>query len=362
MQRTPIYPIYTAYGARVVEFAGWELPVQFAGIAAEHRAVRNGAGLFDVSHMGEFGVFGREALAFLQHVLVNDCAKLTPGRIIYSPMCYPDGGCVDDLLVYMLAPGEYMLVVNAANTGKDFAWLSANKDGYAVTLTDLSPRYAQLALQGPAAAGILDKLTGGSLPALKYYRFAPHVAVAGYDCLLSRTGYTGEDGFEFYIDPKDAVHLWDAILASGAAVPVGLGARDTLRLEAGMPLYGHELSPSISPIEAGLSRFVALNKPDFVGREALLRQAESGPDRLLAGLVLDERGVPRAGYPVLAGGRRVGTVTSGTISPHTEQPIAMALLERAALESALPISVVIRDKEYPAHRVNLPFYQRISKV
>jgi len=342
----------------VVEFAGWDLPVQFAGIRAEHQAVRTGAGLFDVSHMGEILVTGRDALAFLQHAMVNDCGKLTPGRVIYSPMCYPDGGCVDDLLVYMLAPNEYLLVVNAANTAKDSAWLAANTGGYAVSLADLSARYAQLSLQGPAAARILRELAGDEPVHLKYYWFLPRVKVAGRSCLVSRTGYTGEDGFEFYVDPNDAIALWQAFLASGEATPAGLGARDTLRLEAGMSLYGHELSPAISPIEAGLARFVSFAKPRFIGREALASQAETGSARVSIGLELGVRGVPRAEYPVLSDGRQVGTVTSGTLSPLTGRPIAMALLEAQVANTSAPLAIRIREKDLPARRVTLPFYQR----
>lgn len=358
MKYTPLHPVYAARGARLVDFAGWELPVQFSGIPAEHCAVRTGAGLFDVSHMGEFLVTGRDSRAFLQYVLTNDCAKLTPGRVLYSPMCYPDGGCVDDLLVYMFGAEEYLLVVNAANTEKDLGWLLANCEGYAVEVKDLSPQYAQLALQGPAAPSILEELVEEAFSAPGYYRFVQGTRVAGRPALISRTGYTGEDGFEFYVDPRDAVPLWEAILDTNRAVPAGLGARDTLRLEAGLPLYGHELSPSISPLEAGLDRFVALDKPAFIGRDALRSQAADGPPRMLVGLVLDVRGVPRAGCPVCLSGREIGAVTSGTLSPHSNLPIALALLDRAQAGSDGPLTIVIRDKEYPAHRVPLPFYTR----
>ena len=343
----------------MTEFAGWRLPLQFAGIAAEHRAVRTAAGLFDLSHLGEVRVFGPEARTFLQEVLTNDCEGLMPGQALYSPMCYPDGGCVDDLIVYALAEDEYLLVVNAANTGKDLAWLTANRGGRAVGLEDVSARYAQLALQGPGAAGILASLAedGAVLLGLGRYRFLPEFKIAGRPCLMARTGYTGEDGFELYLSPEGAAAVWEAILAEGTAVPVGLGARDTLRLEAGLPLYGHELSPEISPLEAGLDRFVALKKPSFIGRAALHAQAERGIPRRLIGLVLEERGVPRAGHPVLAGGREVGTVTSGTVSPWTGEAIAMALVEssEAKREGYL---VRIRDRSLPARRVPLPFYRR----
>lgn len=357
-RRTPLYPVYEEYGARVIEYAGWLMPVQFSGINAEHKAVRTGAGVFDVSHMGELKVTGRGALEFLQFLLTNDCARLTPGRVMYSPVCYPGGGCVDDILLYMLAPDDYLLVVNAANTAKDLAWLLGNKQGYEVEITDVSASFAQLALQGPLAAEILRELADGDLLNLGYYRFAAEAIVAGVKCLVSRTGYTGEDGFEFYTAPENAIPLWHALMADGRAVPVGLGARDTLRLEAGMPLYGHEISPEITPIEAGLSRFVAAGKQDFIGCETLRTQLASGPPRRLIGLELDTRGVPRAECPVWLNGRQVGFVTSGTLSPWTGRPLAMALVEAGAAEPESGFAIRIRDKDQAAHRVTLPFYRR----
>lgn len=354
---SPLHALHAARGARMTEFAGWRLPLQFTGIAAEHRAVRTAAGLFDLSHLGEVRVFGPEARAFLQEVLANDCEGLMPGQALYSPMCYPDGGCVDDLIVYALAEDEYLLVVNAINTGKDLAWLTANRGGRAVGIEDLSARYVQLALQGPRAAGILAAIAGEAPLGLGRYHILPAVEIAGRSCLVARTGYTGEDGFELYLAPEGAAAVWEAILAEGTAVPVGLGARDTLRLEAGLPLYGHELSPEITPLEAGLTRFVALEKPSFIGREALRAQAERGTPRRLIGLVLEERGVPRAGHPVLAGGREVGAVTSGTVSPWTGEAIAMALVESGEAEREGYL-VRIRDRSLPARRVPLPFYRR----
>ena len=250
-RHTPLFPVYKAYDARIVDYAGWALPVQFEGIADEHRKVRSGAGLFDVSHMGEILITGAHALSFLQYLLPNDCAKLVPGKILYSPMCYPDGGCVDDLLVYMLDREAYLLVVNAANTAKDLAWILANTAGFHLAVEDLSDTYAQLALQGPQALAVMRGLTDEAGD-LKYYWFRREVKVAGLTCLLSRTGYTGEDGFELYTAPDNAVPLWEAILATGQVVPVGLGARDTLRLEASLPLYGHELSAHHYPRRSGL--------------------------------------------------------------------------------------------------------------
>ncbi|MGQ9778373.1 MAG: glycine cleavage system aminomethyltransferase GcvT [Bacillota bacterium] len=356
-KRSPLHDLHKARGARMIEFAGWELPLQFNGILLEHRAVRSAAGLFDLSHLGKIRVTGPEARDFLQELLTNDCGGLTVGKALYSPMCYPDGGCVDDLIVYALAENDYLLVVNAANTEKDLAWLFAHRKRWKITVEDVSSHYAQLGLQGPYAAEILRSLVGETiLLYLGRYRCLT-AAILGHPCLVARTGYTGEDGFELYLSPEGAAALWEAILAGGKAVPVGLGARDTLRLEAGLPLYGHELSPSISPLEAGLDRFVALEKPSFVGLAALRAQAEEGPRRRLIGLVLAERGVPRAGYPILAEGREVGTVTSGTVSPWSGEPIAMALIAGEAVERE-DYAVQIRDRLVPARRVPLPFYRR----
>jgi len=356
-KHTPLFPVYAAYNARVVDYAGWSLPVQFEGIAAEHRQVRNGAGLFDVSHMGEILIAGSHALPFLQYLLPNDCSKLVPGKIIYSPMCYPDGGCVDDLLVYMLGREVYLLVVNAANTAKDLAWILSNKAGFRVTVDDLSDAYAQLALQGPGALEIINGLTDKAGD-IKYYWFKREVKIAGHDCLLSRTGYTGEDGFELYTAPENAVSLWGAILQTGRAAPVGLGARDTLRLEASLPLYGHELSPAITPVEAGLARFLAAEKTPYLGADVILEQLRTGPPRTLIGLELETRAVPRADYEVFMGELKVGYVTSGTLSPYSGRPIAMALVQTPAARGNDPLAIRIRDKAFPARRVALPFYQR----
>ncbi|MBX3749474.1 MAG: glycine cleavage system aminomethyltransferase GcvT, partial [Opitutaceae bacterium] len=262
LKRTPLRDFHAAHGGRLVDFAGWEMPVQYRSILEEHKAVRRAAGLFDVSHMGEVDVRGPQAGAFLNHLVTNDVAKLYPGRVLYSPMCYPTGGVVDDLLIYLRAPGDYLLCINAGNIAKDLAWIREQSARFEVTITDRSSDYAQLAVQGPRAAEIVQTLTGAKLGAIKYYHFAEG-PVAGIPCLISRTGYTGEDGFELYYPAADAVPLAEAVLAAGQRFGLelaGLGARDSLRLEAGYPLYGHEISAEISPLTAGLGWTVKLDK------------------------------------------------------------------------------------------------------
>jgi aminomethyltransferase len=283
----------------MIDFGGWELPVEYSGtgIITEHHQVRRQAGLFDVSHMGEVVVRGEKAGSFIQQLVTNDVSNLKENQICYTPMCYPDGGCVDDILIYKFSPEYYFIVVNAANTDKDFAWMQEHKT-VGVTLENVSTSYAQLALQGPLAQDILQEICDANLQTIKYYWFLPLAKVAGYDCIVSRTGYTGENGFEIYVAPEHAAELWEAILSAGQGnvLPVGLGARDTLRFEAKLPLYGHELDKDISPLEAGLNRFVKLDKTSFIGKEALLRQKENGLQRQLVELEMVGRGIPRAQY------------------------------------------------------------------
>ncbi|MCL6547935.1 MAG: glycine cleavage system aminomethyltransferase GcvT [Alicyclobacillus sp.] len=364
LKRTPLYPLYGRYGARTVEFAGWEMPVQFRGILEEHAAVRSRAGLFDVSHMGELEVSGPAALAFLQRMVTNDVGKLKPGAAMYTLLTYPDGGCVDDLLVYCLKPDRYLLVVNAANTDRDRDWLRSNQAGEQLQIRDCSAEWALLALQGPLARAVLARLTDADVSALRRFRFVSG-QVAGVPCLISRTGYTGEDGFELYIpfgaDADRPIRVWEALLAEGAAegvLPCGLGSRDTLRMEAALPLYGHELTPEITPVEAGLTAFIRWDKGPFVGREPLWEQAQSGPARMLCGLRLLERGIPRAGYPVWSAQGPAGHVTSGTMSPTLKVPIAMALVQREAAGPGSVLEVDVRGKRIPAEVVPLPFYRR----
>lgn len=354
-RKTPLYETHRQQGGRLVEYAGWWLPVQYAGILEEHRAVRQAAGLFDVSHMGEFWVSGVEALPFLQQLLTNDASRLEKGQVLYSPLCYEDGGTVDDVLVYRLDKG-YLLVVNAANTDKDEAWLRQWTAGHRVAVENVSASWAQLALQGPRAQAVLQALTAEPLEKLGSYHCREGVTVAGEEVLLSRTGYTGEDGFELYCAPAAAPALWRAVLAAGGVVPAGLGARDTLRLEAALPLYGHELTPAITPLEAGLGRFVSLDKGDFCGRAVLRDEKANGTARVLVGLELTERGIPRAGYGVWQGKRQVGEVTSGSFAPTLGRDVALALVAKEALGQELAVD--IRGRRLAARQVPRPFYRR----
>ncbi|MGB3561661.1 MAG: glycine cleavage system aminomethyltransferase GcvT [Thermoanaerobaculia bacterium] len=357
--RSPLHDRHVAAGAKLVEFAGWEMPVQYGGVIGEHRAVRSAAGLFDVSHMGEFLVTGPGAESFIQRLTPNDVAKLTPGRAHYSGLLTTDGTYVDDLLVYRLGEEEFLLVVNAANTQKDFEWVRTHLDGE-VELADRSMDYALLALQGPRALDILQPLTETDLSTIRYYRFADGV-VAGSPSLISRTGYTGEDGFELYLPPAEAAAVWDRLLEVGTPdglVPAGLGARDTLRLEAGMALYGHEIDDTTTPWDAGLDWLVKLDKGDFVGRQALVAQKDAGTQRRLVGFEVEGRGIARQGHPVMDDGKRVGEVTSGTWSPTFEKALGMAYLPHSLAEPETELALEVRGKLLTARVVELPFYKR----
>ena len=319
LQRTPLRDFHAAHGGRLVDFAGWEMPVQYRSILEEHKAVRRTAGLFDVSHMGEVDVRGPDAGRFLNHLVTNDVAKLFPGRVLYSPMCYPAGGVVDDLLVYMRGPDNYFLCINAGNIAKDLAWIREQAAPFNVTITDRCADYALLAVQGPKAVEIVQSLTGARLGLVKYYHFIEGT-VAGVNCLISRTGYTGEDGVELYHAAGDALALAEAVLAAGAPHGLelaGLGARDSLRLEAGYPLYGHEITADISPLTAGLGWTVKLDKgADFIGRAALLAEKQNGAPLKVVFFKTGDRRIVRAETPVLGeGGAVVGRVLSGTLSP-----------------------------------------------
>jgi aminomethyltransferase len=364
VQQTPLYETHVASGGKIVEFGGWLLPVQYSSILEEHQAVRERAGLFDVSHMGEVSVRGVEALDYLNHLVTNDVSRLVVNQIQYSPMCYPDGGTVDDLLIYMYSDTHYLLVINAANIDKDWHWLQENSTGFAVKLENLSNKTAQLALQGPAASKILAQLTDRSLTELKYYWFIPEVWLAGKKTMLSRTGYTGEDGFEIYCQPEDAAYLWTELMTAGKAeglLPAGLGCRDTLRFESCLPLYGHELSAVISPLEAGLARFVKLDKTEFNGKGVLANQKASGMARKVVGLVLTERGIARAGYPVLADGQVIGSVTTGSYAPTLGKNFALAFIETRFSQVGQQLAVEIRGKSVAAEVVAKPFYKREGK-
>ncbi len=331
--RTPLYEAHIALGARMVDFAGWEMPVQYTSIQEEHRATRTQAGLFDVSHMGQLLVEGDGAYEFLQKTLTHDMSRLLEGKWAYSPVCLPTGGTVDDVIVYP-KENRYLLCVNASNTDKDFSWFSECAPR-GVRVENHSDRYAQIALQGPGARALLEAVDASLI------------------LLKPATGYTGERGYELYVTPEHARAVWDKLIEQGA-VPCGLGARDTLRMEAALPLYGHELSETISPWEAGLSRFIAFDKGEFTGRQALLEQSQSGQTRRLIGLRTDGRFIPRAGYEVLRGGETVGVVTSGGPALTVGGQVAMALVTPGEGDYA----VMIRGKAEPMALTELPFYRR----
>jgi len=361
LHETPLQDRHVALGARLIDFAGWQMPVQYAGILEEHRAVRERAGLFDLSHMGELFVEGPEAGSALAYAVVTNPPSLAEGRAQYSMIVAPNGGILDDLIVYHLAADRFLVVANASNAQVVSDLLAERLSGFKAVLDDRSLATALVAIQGPRSVEILRPLTDVDLDALRYYAIAEG-SVAGIPALVARTGYTGEDGFEVFVDTGRAVALWDALMAGGEGhglAPIGLGARDTLRLEAGMPLYGNELDPTTNPFEAGLGRVVKLDKPDdFVGRAALEKVARDGVDRKLVGIVLRGRGIARHGYPIHAGEPVSGVVTSGTQSPTLGQAIAMGYVATPDAEPGTMIDVEIRGQRVPAEVVALPFYRR----
>jgi aminomethyltransferase len=365
-RRTALDALHRALGATMTDFAGWDMPLRYASEREEHQAVRTRAGLFDLSHMGEITVTGPQAGQALDHALVGHLSALAVGRARYTMICAPDGGILDDLIVYRLGETEFMIVANASNAQTVLDAVTERAAGFTAEVRDDRDAYALLAIQGPQAPGILKSVTDADLDGLKYYAGLPGT-VAGVSALIARTGYTGEDGFELFVAPADAERLWQALTGAGAAaglVPCGLSCRDTLRLEAGMPLYGHELTEAVTPFDAGLGRVVKFDKPgDFVGRQALAAAAEKAaevPPRKLVGLIAEGRRVPRAGYPVTDGaGAVIGEVTSGAPSPTLGVPIAMAYVdaERAAPGTA-GVAVDIRGAQEPHRVVALPFYKR----
>ena len=359
LKRTPLYAAHRRAGAKMVEFAGWEMPVQYRGVIEEHLAVRGRAGLFDVSHMGEIEVRGAGALDFCQRLTANDVARLQPFQAQYSFLLNEQGGVVDDVIIYRVKPEAYFICVNASNIDKDFTWLGSHA-GADVEVENQSAMYAQLALQGPAAEAILQPMTAQPLTAIKSFEFQ-FADVAAVRCMVARTGYTGEPGFELYCHGDAAEGLWDALMAAGVShglVAVGLGARDTLRLEKAYPLYGHELDDSTTPLEAGLEWVLKLAKPSFLGRERLLEQKRQGVTRKLVGLEALEPGIPRGGYRVFKDGVKIGAITSGTKSPSLGKAIALAYVASAEARSENRLEVEIRGRQIAAQIVPLPFYRR----
>ncbi len=356
LKKTPLNQIEHELGGKMIDFGGWELPVQFTGILDEHEAVRTKAGLFDVSHMGEITVKGPQALTLLQRTTCNDVSKLEDNRAQYNGLLYPNAGFVDDILIYRMSGDDYFVVVNASNSDKDYEWLADSAKGLDVEVRNVSADYAQLALQGPESERILQPMTDVDLKPMKYYRFG-RGKVAGVDAIVSRTGYTGEDGFEVYVAPEHGPKIFRKLVDAGAKA-CGLGARDTLRLEAKMALYGNDIDQTTTPLEADLGWIVKLDKGEFSGRDVLERERNEGPRRKLVGFEMIDRGIGRHGYPIVEGGQEIGVVTSGTHSPTLKKAIGLAYLPPEKSAPGTEFSILIRGKETRARVVPTPFYKR----
>ena len=355
-KRTCLYDKHVALGALISPFGGFDMPIQYTNIIDEHQAVRQACGVFDVSHMGEVLVSGADACRYVNHIFTNDVTTIADGQILYGMMCYEDGGVVDDLLVYKEAADCYFLVINASNIDKDWAWIQQQSQGYDVSLENLSDSYGELAVQGPQAEAVMEDILGIPCKELTFYTFK-HVE----DVLVSRTGYTGEDGFEIYASADYVNRCWDKLMASGRCKPCGLGCRDTLRFEVGLPLYGDELSEEITPIMAGLGMFVKLDKPEFIGREALVRQKAEGPARKLVGIELADKAIPRHGYAVLKDGEAIGEVTTGYHSISVDKSVCMALIDACYAKLDTEVQVQIRKKVFPGKVVKKQFYNKNYK-
>jgi aminomethyltransferase len=361
VKRTPFHAFHVAAGARLIDFAGYEMPVRYTGDVREHEIVRKAVGLFDISHMGEFYVTGFDAVDWVNGLVTNDVNAITAGQALYTPMCREDGGIVDDVLVYRFAD-RLMVVVNAANRAKDWEWMESRRPA-SVTMVDRSDETALLAVQGPRAAEVLRGHVPEAVLGLGYYRFT-EAPIFGVDAVISRTGYTGEDGFEIYFAPADAETVWIGLLETGRVhglEPVGLGARDTLRLEMGFMLYGNDIDDTTSPLEAGIGWTVKLGKADFVGRDALRKQKEAGLERKLVGFELDGRRVPRHGMAIEAAGSPVGVVTSGTFGPSLHRPLGMGYVAKAASAAGATIDIVAGTQRLPARVTKPPFYTQGSR-
>lgn len=364
-RRTALYDIYEKYGGKPVAYAGWEMPMQFEGLTAEHEAVRTAAGIFDVSHMGEIEVKGKDAEAYLQYLVTNDVSTLNDNQIIYTFMCYPHGGMVDDFLIYRFNKEHFYLVVNASNADKDYEWLKEHVGTYDVEVINVSDEVSEIAIQGPKAEEILQKLTETDLSQIKFFHLKRDVIINGANCLVSRTGYTGEDGFEIYFDNDQAIPLWEKLMEVGedeGLKPAGLGARDTLRFEANLPLYGNEMSEDFTPLESNLGFFVKLNKEeDFIGKDVLVKQKEEGLKRKVVGFEMKENGIPRHGYEVMADGKVIGFVTTGYRSPSTNRNIGKAMLDIEYTKLGTPIEIKIRKRVLKAEVVSSKFYTKNTK-
>lgn len=358
LKKTCLHDRHEAMGALMSPFAGWHMPIQYSGIEEEHTAVRTGCGVFDVSHMGEVLVSGSEAEAFVNHIFSNDVSGLHDGKIVYGMMLNDEGGVIDDLLVYKLADDRFFLVINAGNIDKDIEWICLQAEKYDVTLEDLCNATAQLAVQGPHSASVMADVLGIECDGLGFYTFAVYPDISGEQLLVSRTGYTGEDGFEVYASPQMIARMWDSLVSSRRCLPCGLGCRDTLRFEAGLPLYGDELTDGTTPLEAGLGMFVKLDKPEFIGKDALVSQKADGLKRRLVGLELLAPGIARHGYRVLdAEGNDIGEVTTGYKSVSLGKSIAMAMIDSRFAAIDTRVQVQIRKKTVPAVVVKKRFYQ-----
>jgi aminomethyltransferase len=360
MKKTMFYPVHEKLNAKIVEFAGYLMPIQYSSIIAEHKAVRSSAGVFDVSHMGEIFIRGEKAFEFVQYITVNDVSKLFPGRVQYSAMCYRDGGIVDDLLVYKLSDDEFMLVVNASNIEKDYEWMKSNNI-FNTTIENRSDEYSLLAVQGPNSRKVVEEISGGPAE-FEYYHFGNR-NMCGVEMIVSRTGYTGEAGYELYFkgDEKTAEKIWNVIFEAGKEYdiqPIGLAARDSLRLEMGYCLYGNDIDQTTNPLEGGLGWITKLGKTDFIGKDSLLKFKSNGFKRKLVGMKSEQKIFPRHGYDLTLNGKTIGTITSGTVSPTLEKAIALGYVQQ---EFSLPGTLVnfnIRGKEFPAEVVKIPFVNR----
>ena len=355
-KRTCLYDKHVALGALISPFGGFDMPIQYSGIVDEHQAVRQACGVFDVSHMGEVMISGKDAERYVNHIFTNDVRQMPVGKILYGMMCYENGGVVDDLLVYKMADNRFFLVINASNIDKDWAWIRQQSEGYDVELEHQSEQYGELAIQGPQAEAVMQEVLGLDCQELVFYTFKTIGSV-----IISRTGYTGEDGFEVYADAQYINECWDKLMASGRCKPCGLGCRDTLRFEVGLPLYGDELSAEITPIMAGLGIFVKLDKPEFIGKEALARQKAEGPQQKLVGIELKDKAIPRHGYAVLKDGQQVGTVTTGYHAISVDKSVCMALVNADCAATGTAVEIQIRKKVFPGTVCKKRFYDKHYK-